>query len=158
MVFPSLQGLPDFLAYFGTAVVLCAIYVVVYTRLTPFNEYQLIVEKHNASAAIALGMSLIGFAIPLAAAIHSAASLIECAIWGVIALIVQVIAYPLARLAHPHISHAIEQNALASGLWLGCVSIAAGEHEQLIHDERTARGKSSCNVAAADAAADPACQ
>jgi putative membrane protein len=126
MDLPSLQGLPIFLAYFGTAIALCAIYIVAYTRLTPFNEYQLIVEKHNASAALALGMSLIGFAIPLAAAIHSAAGIIECVIWGAIALVVQIIAYFLARLAHPDISHAIEQNALASGLWLGFVSIAAG--------------------------------
>jgi putative membrane protein len=126
MVFSSLQGLPDFLAYFATAIALCIAYIVVYTRVTPFDEYKLIVESHNASAALALGMSLIGFAIPLASAIYNSAGLIDCAIWGLVALIVQLIAYLLARLAHPHISQAIEQNALASALWLGFVSITAG--------------------------------
>lgn len=121
-----LQSLADFLAYFVTAVALCLIYVVVYTRVTPFDEYKLIVQSHNASAALALGMSLVGFAIPLAAAIRATASLVDCAIWGLIALIGQIIAYFLARLAHPHISNAIEQNALASALWLGFVSITAG--------------------------------
>jgi putative membrane protein len=126
MLLHSLQGLPDFLAYFVTAIALCVVYIIVYTRATPFDEYKLIVEAHNASAGLALGMSLIGFSIPLAAAIHNSVSLIDCAIWGVVALIVQIIAYFLARLAHPHISKAIEQNALASALWLGFVSIAAG--------------------------------
>jgi len=122
----SIQGLPAFLAYFVTAIALCLVYVVVYTRVTPFDEYKLIVEAHNASAGLALGMSLIGFSIPLAAAIRSSASLVDCAIWGLVALIVQIVAYFLARLAHPNISKAIEQNALASALWLGFVSIAAG--------------------------------
>jgi putative membrane protein len=43
-----------------------------------------------------------------------------------VALIVQIIAYFLARIAHPNISQSIEQNSMASALWLGCVSIAAG--------------------------------
>ena len=122
----ALQGLPDFLAYFAVALALCVVYIIVYTRVTPFDEYRLIVEKHNASAALALGMSLIGFSIPLAAAISNSSSLIDCAVWGIVALIVQIAAYFIARLAHPHISQAIEQNALASALWLGFVSIAAG--------------------------------
>jgi putative membrane protein len=126
MVLTSLQGLPDFLAYFATAIALCIVYIVVYTRVTPFDEYKLIVEAHNASAALGLGMSLVGFAIPLAAAIYNTESLLDCAIWGIVALIVQIVAYFLARLAHPHISQAIEQNALASALWLGFVSITAG--------------------------------
>lgn len=126
MLFASFQGLPDFLAYFATAVALCILYVFVYTRVTPFDEYRLIVEKHNASAALALGMSLIGFVIPLAAAIFNSSHLVDCVIWGLVALVVQILAYFLARLAHPHISQAIEQNALASALWLGFVSIAAG--------------------------------
>ncbi len=126
MLLHSLQGLPAFAAYFVLAIALCAIYVVIYTRVTPFNEYDLIVRQHNASAGLALGMSLVGFAIPLASAIAHATSLLDCAVWGLVALLVQIVAYVLARLGHPAISTAIEQNALASALWLGFVSITAG--------------------------------
>ena len=126
MVLHSLQGLPAFAAYFTTSIALCVLYLAVYTRVTPHDEYDLIVHEHNVSAAVALGMSLCGFAIPLASAIFHSVDIFDCAIWGAIALLVQVIAYGLARLGHPDISKAIEQNALASALWLGFVSIAAG--------------------------------
>jgi putative membrane protein len=126
MVIHSLAGLPAFAAYFATAVALCILYLVVYTKITPHDEYDLIVHEHNATAAIALGLSLLGFSIPLASAILHSVNILDCVIWGIVALIVQLIAYFLARLAHPHISEAIRQNALASGLWLGLVSVVAG--------------------------------
>jgi putative membrane protein len=126
MVIHSLMGLPAFAAYFAAAVALCILYLVVYTRVTPHQEYDLIIHEHNASAALALGLSLLGFAIALASAILHSANILDCIIWGLVALIVQIAAYYLARLAHPHISEAIRQNAMASGLWLGFVSIAAG--------------------------------
>jgi len=126
MLIHSLMGLPAFAAYFVTAVALSVLYLIVYMRVTPHDEYDLIVHEHNASAALALGMSLIGFAIPLAGAISHSANILDSVVWGVAALIVQIVAYYLARLAHPNISEAIRQNAMASALWLGFVSIAAG--------------------------------
>ncbi len=126
MLIHSLAGLPAFIAYFATAIALCVLYIVIYTRITPHDEYDLILHEHNASAALALGMSLMGFAIPLASAILHSVNIFDCIVWGIVALIVQIIAYYLARLAHPDISDAIRHNALASALWLGSVSIAAG--------------------------------
>lgn len=46
--------------------------------------------------------------------------------WGLVALVVQIIAYGLAAVAHPGLSQAIEQNALAAAIWSASVSIAAG--------------------------------
>ncbi len=126
MLLHSLAGLPAFTAYFATAVALCVLYLFVYTKVTPHQEYDLIVKEHNASAGLALGMSLIGFAIALASAITHSANIFDCIVWGLVALAAQIGAYYLARLAHPDISDAIKNNALASALWLGSVSIAAG--------------------------------
>jgi len=120
------MGLPAFIAYFMTALALCIAYLFVYTRITPHQEYELIVHEQNASAALALGMSLLGFAIPLASAISHSVNIVDCIIWGLIALIVQIAAYYLARLVHPDVSLAIHQNHLASALWLGFVSVVAG--------------------------------
>lgn len=126
MVVHSLAGLPAFAAYLATAIAFCIIYLVVYTRVTHHDEYDLITREGNAAAALALGMSLVGFVIPLASAILHSSDLLDCAIWGVVALLVQILAYYLARLGYPGISLAIEKNGLASALWLGFVSIAAG--------------------------------
>ena len=126
MIVQSLAGLGAFAAYFLTGAGLCALYLIIYTRITRHDEFDLIVEQKNASAATSLGLSLLGFALPLASAILHTVSILDCLIWGLIALAVQVAAYYLARLVYPNVSEDIAQNALAAALWLGFVSITAG--------------------------------
>ena len=87
IVSAPLNDLPWFLAYMGTAVVLTLFYVVVYIWVTPHPEIKLI-RENNLAASIAFGGSLIGFCLPLSSAIANSVSLIECAIWGVIAVVV----------------------------------------------------------------------
>lgn len=120
------SGLLSFAAYFLGAIAYCTTFCVVYTRLTPHREFDLIVQQHNASAAVAFGSSLVGFAIALAGAIHNTRSAGEFIVWGFVAFATQIVAYLLARVAHPGLSQAIEQNALAAALWVGAVSISAG--------------------------------
>lgn len=120
------SGLLGFAAYFAAAVAFCAAFCVIYVWLTPHREFQLIVREHNASAAIALGGSLIGFSIALAGAIHNMQAPLEFVAWGFIAISVQVLAYRLATFGHPRLSHAIQQNAVAAALWVAAVSISAG--------------------------------
>ena len=97
----SLAGLPAFAGYFAAAAVLSVLFVVIYTAITPFREIDLI-RKGNSAAAIEIGMALIGFSIPLASAIYHSANLIDCVIWGVVTLIVQLAAYGVARLTIPN--------------------------------------------------------
>jgi putative membrane protein len=121
-----LHGLLAFSVYFAGAVGFCAAFCLIYTRMTRHDEFALIVEAQNASAAIAFGGSLLGFAIALAAAIHHTGSIPEFVIWALVALVTQLIAYALARLAYPGLSRAIEENALAAALWVASVSVSAG--------------------------------
>ena len=121
-----LSGLLAFFAYFIGAIGYCAVFRLIYTRLTPHDEFDLIVRQHNASAGLAFGGSLIGFAIALAGAIHNTQSAGEFMVWGFVAMASQIVAFLLARLLHPDLSRAIEQNALASAYFIAGVSIAAG--------------------------------
>lgn len=120
------QGLLAFAVYFAGAVGFCAAFCLLYGQVTRHDEFALIVEKRNAAAAIAFGGSLLGFAIALAAAIHHTASIPEFVMWGVVALVTQIIAYGLARLAHPGLSRAIEADGLGAAIWVAAVSISAG--------------------------------
>ena len=83
----SLDGLPWFFAYFATAVVLTLLYVVVYMWVTPHPEIKLI-RENNLAAALAFGGSLIGFSLPLASATANSVALVDCIIWGLIAIAV----------------------------------------------------------------------
>ena len=120
-----LNELPWFLAHMATAVALTLFYVVVYIWVTPHPEIKLI-RENNMAASLAFAGSLIGFCLPLASAITNSLSLVDCAVWGVIALIVQIVIFYLVCLPIPKISERIEKGEMASGLWLGVASLAGG--------------------------------
>ena len=121
----SLAGLPWFLAYLATAVVLTLLYVVIYDWVTPHPEIKLI-RENNLAASLAFGGSLIGFSLPLASAIANSVALVDCVVWGLIAIVVQIAIYFLVRLPLPKISERIENGETAAGLWLGAASLAGG--------------------------------
>jgi putative membrane protein len=125
MLLQSLAGLPAFLAYFCTAFIIVLLYLYVYTRVTPHDEFALI-RKNVPGAAIALGLSLLGFALPVASAIAHAQNLVDCAVWSVIALIVQIVVYFVVRIPVPDVSGRIAAGDIAPAIWLGASSLAAG--------------------------------
>jgi putative membrane protein len=125
MILQSLAGLPAFLVYFCTALVAVVAYLFVYTRVTPHDEF-LLIRDNNPAAAIALGLSLVGFALPLVSAIAHSSNVWDCLIWGVVALIVQIIVYYIVKIPVPNLSQRIAGGELAAAIWLGLASLAAG--------------------------------
>lgn len=125
MVLQSLAGLPAFIVYFCTAIVAVTAYLFVYLRVTRHDEFQLI-RNNVPGAAISLGLSLVGFSLPVVSAMTHASNVIDCLIWSTIALIVQIIVYFLARIPVPDLSDRIAKGELAPAIWLGLASLAAG--------------------------------
>jgi putative membrane protein len=125
MILQSLNGVPAFLAYLLVATALLAAYLVIYTTVTRHDEFALI-RNNVPGAAVALGLSAIGFALPLTSAISHSANVIDCVIWGIIALIVQVAVYYVVRLTIPDLSERIAKGELAAAIWLGLTSVTAG--------------------------------
>src|SRR6266700_7942806 len=101
MILQSLAGLPAFLIYFCTGLVAVVAYLFVYTRVTPHNEFQLI-RDNDPAAAIALGLSLLGFSLPVSAIAHSA-NVVDCLIWSAIALMVQIAVYFIVKIPVPNL-------------------------------------------------------
>jgi len=125
LVGDTLNELPWFLAHMATAIALTLFYVVIYMWVTPHPEIKLI-RENNMAASLAFAGSLIGFCVPLASAITNSVSLVDVAVWGVVALLVQIAIFYLVRIPIPKISERIEKNEMASGLWLGSASLAGG--------------------------------
>jgi putative membrane protein len=125
MIMQSLAGLPGFLAYFCTAFVITIGYLFVYMRITPHDEFELI-RKNVPGAAIALGLSLVGFVLPVASAIAHAENLLDCTVWSIVALIVQVVIYYVVRIPIPNLAQRIAGGDLAAAIWLGIASLAGG--------------------------------
>ena len=125
MVLQSLAGLPAFLVYFCEAILAVLAYLFIYTRITPHNEFELI-RNNNPAAAIALGLSLLGFSLPLISAIMHASNVWDCLIWSLVALIVQIIVFFIVRIPVPNLPQRIADGELAPAIWLGLASLAFG--------------------------------
>ena len=121
----SISGLPAFLGYFGAALALVALYLVVYLTATAHREFAL-VRTGNVAAALALGASLVGYTLPLAMAIYNAQSILDFLIWGLVALVVQILIYWLVRLILPDLSTRIEAGEQAAAILLASASLAGG--------------------------------
>jgi len=121
----SLAGLPAFLAYFCVSLVALVTFLLVYTWITPHDEFDLI-RRNVPSAAVALGLSMLGFSLPVASAVAHAADIIDCIVWSIIALAVQLIAYFVARIPVSDLSARIQKGEMAAAIWLGLASVTAG--------------------------------
>jgi putative membrane protein len=121
----SILGFPPFITYFAISALLLVLFMFIYLRITPYHEIELIKEGNTAAAA-SLSGAILGFTLPLAHAVAQAANLVDMLIWGLIALIVQLVSYLIVRALIPGIVRDIPEGKVAQGVFLGAVSIAAG--------------------------------
>ena len=124
-VLDSFAGFDNFLVYLAISLALLAAFVALYVRVTPHREFTLIREG-NIAAAFSLSGAILGFVIPLGAAIRSSVNLADMAIWGVIALFVQIAAFVVVRLTLPTITEDIAKGNGAQGFFLGSLSLGVG--------------------------------
>lgn len=120
-----LQGLSAFATYFGMGFGFVLLYVVLYLHLTPHRELALIREG-NLAASVALAGALLGFALPLAAALREAVSALDLALWAGIALLAQGVAYLLVRLLLPRFPDRIANAELSAAVLSATVHVSVG--------------------------------
>ena len=121
----SFVGLPAFLSYFAIAILMLLVFGFIYTRLTAHDEFALI--RHGKSAAaIALGGSLLAFALPLCSAIVHSVSLVDFVIWGVIAMVIQIATFFAVRVFLSNLSQRISNDELSAGLFVALASLSVG--------------------------------
>ena len=121
----QLTTLGSFVAYFAAALVLTGIFILIYVWLTPWHEFALI-RAGNAAAALSLGGAVIGFVLPLASVIAHSVSLLDLAVWGVIAMAVQILVFVLARLMDGDLRRRIEAGEVATAGKLAVMALATG--------------------------------
>jgi putative membrane protein len=119
------SGIVKFLAYFVSALMLTALFLIIYVRITPYKELDLI-DHGNAAAAYSLSGALFGFIIPLASVIIHSVNFYDMLLWGAVALVIQILIYLLVRLLFKSLAAAIQEGIVSKGLFLGALSLAAG--------------------------------
>ena len=118
-------GISAHLLYFALSIVLIALFIAIYTAITPYREMALIREG-NQAAAVSLGGALLGFSLPLAQAVAQSGALNDMLTWSAVALVAQLAAYGVTRLLLPHLPADVKEGKLAPAIFLAAISIAIG--------------------------------
>ena len=120
------NSLIAFVLAFVAAGLFAIAFKIIYQFATPYHERTLIREG-NVAAAVTLGAALLGYILVLASALTHTVSLIEFAVWALVAGIIQIVAFTIVRrIVMPDFSDRIVRGELAAALYMASISIGVG--------------------------------
>lgn len=125
VILPDLFTLPAFVAYLGLGILYFIAFIVTYIWITPQREMALISDG-NLAAAISLSGAAIGFVLPLASAIAHSVNLLDLALWGGVAWVVQLLTHLVLRLVVRDLRGKIEANLCSVALFVAMVATCVG--------------------------------
>ncbi|MBY0539815.1 MAG: DUF350 domain-containing protein [Campylobacterales bacterium] len=117
-----------FISFFLTALALVVVFLYLYALVTPYDDYKLIFEDNNIAAALGFGGAIIGVSIPLYSALVNSISYTDFIIWGVIAILIQLIfALIVTRISGKYsLESKISQGVVPVGIIMAFLSICIG--------------------------------
>lgn len=123
-------GLPVLLAQFAVTLALLGLGIACYVAVTPFNERRLIADG-NVAAAIVLAGTLVALALPLAATLAGSLVILDILLWGLVALVIQLVTFIVAARLIRGLRQMIEANNAAAacaliGIQLSVALLNAG--------------------------------
>jgi putative membrane protein len=116
-------GFPDFVIHLGAAFGLFVGSLMIYVLMTPHKELQLI-RAGNPSAALAFGGIVVGLAIPLGACLANAFGLLDLLLWGVVTLLLQLLAFRVAQMVLRDLPRRIAEGDVAAAIFLLAINLA----------------------------------
>ncbi len=115
-------GFPDFIIQLGVALGLFVASLFIYTVMTPHKELALI-RAGNPSASLAYGGVIVGLAIPLGSCLAHAFGLVDLLIWGVVTLLIQLLAFRFADIFLRGLPRRIAEGDVAAAVFLMSIKI-----------------------------------
>ncbi|GAB2895379.1 hypothetical protein GCM10027046_25720 [Uliginosibacterium flavum] len=114
-----------YLLHLLTGFALVGVFVLIYLRLTPFDEIALIC-KGCVAPALSFGGTLIGFTWTVASGIVHIPGYLPFLAWAAAAMAIQLIAFLILDRVLPNIKEALESNNVAMGALIGSISLSIG--------------------------------
>ena len=115
-----------FLVAFVAAGLFTIAFKLIYQAATPYNERNLI-RDGNVAAAITLGAALLGYILPLASALEHTVSLLEFAVWALLAGVIQIVTFTIVRMVVMRdFSDRIVRGELAAAIYMASISLGVG--------------------------------
>ncbi len=121
----KLPLLLSYFGYLGSGLLLMAAFMLVYERITPYRELRLIREG-NVAAALSFGGALLGFTVSLATSAAHAMVWQDFLAWGLVAGLMQLLAFAVVAFSLKQIKQHIENDNVAAGAALLFMSLSVG--------------------------------
>jgi len=116
-------GLPFLISHLFITLCLLFIGITSYIFLTPIKELKLI-KDGNLSASISFSGALLGIGIPLASSLSVSNSILEIIIWGLTAILLQLLCFKITDTFLKDLSKRIENDQLATSILLFSIKIS----------------------------------
>ncbi len=117
------QGLPVLAGQFAATLVLLGIGMTCYMVVTPFNEWRL-VQEGNVAAGVVMAGTLVALALPLATTLATSVLVLDIVLWGLVALIIQLLTFVAATALIRGLRGMIEAGNVAAALVLIGIQLA----------------------------------
>ncbi len=118
-----LQGLPVLLGQLAATLALLGIGMACYIAVTPFNEWRLMREG-NVAAGVVIAGTLVALALPLASTLATSVLVLDIVLWGLVALVIQLVTFMVATALIRGLRGMIEAGNVAAALVLIGIQIA----------------------------------
>ncbi len=118
-----ITGLPFLISHLFITLCLLFIGITSYIFLTPIKELKLI-KDGNISASISFSGALLGIGIPLASSLSVSNSILEIIIWGLTAIVLQLLCFKVTDTFLKDLSKRIEDDQLATSILLFSIKIS----------------------------------
>ena len=119
------RGLPMLLLQFLLALALLVVGIFIYMAVTPFHERELL-RNGNPAAATVLGGALVAIAIPLAALLATTGALLDIVVWGVVAVLLQLLTVTIVLHSLRGMRAMIEAGQVAAAIPLVAAQLSIG--------------------------------
>ena len=118
-----ITGLPFLISHLFITLCLLFLGITSYIFLTPIKELKLI-KDGNISASISFSGALLGIGIPLASSLSVSNSMLEIIIWGLTAILLQLLCFKVTDTFLKDLSKRIEDDQLATSILLFSIKIS----------------------------------
>ncbi len=118
-----ITGLPFLISHLFITLCLLFLGITSYIFLTPIKELKLI-KDGNLSASISFSGALLGIGIPLASSLSVSNSILEIIIWGLTAIVLQLLCFKVTDTFLKDLSKRIEDDQLATSILLFSIKIS----------------------------------
>ena len=118
-----LAGFPVLLLHLAVTLGMLGLGVTIYHLVTPYHELRLI-RNGNTAAALSISGAIVGLAIPLAICMATSVNVWDIVIWGIVTLLIQILAYRIGDALLKDLPTRIENSEMGAAILVVGIKIA----------------------------------